>query len=150
MFIVCALYYQISSDLVSSPSFQCNLLLIFVLPLIILNFFFCTYLAMSEPIWLSIYIEEQREEARHLLMPRVEPQLLTYEGRSYAATFKHRQFYSKFVGSAWFEFSDDYGLRAGDRIVFTLDHLTFDLKIETYRGGQRLLPVPTVGKCFHS
>lgn len=77
-------------------------------------------------------------------MPRVEPQLLTYEGRSYAATFKHRQFYSKFVGSAWFEFSDDYGLRAGDRIVFTLDHLTFDLKIETYRGGQRLLPVPTV------
>lgn len=124
--------------------------LVFVLNVLVFIFlFFLQYIPCNARTFLAEYIEEQRDEARILQFKKTEPELLTYEDRSYPAMFKHRANYNKFVGSAWFEFTHDYGLRAGDRIVFTMDHLTFDLKIETYRGGERILPLACVGKlCF--
>lgn len=123
--------------------------LVFVLNVLVFIFlFFLQYIPCNARTFLAEYIEEQRDEARILQFKKTKPKLLTYEGRSYPAMFKHRANYSKFVGSAWFEFTHDYGLRAGDRIVFTMDHLTFDLKIETYRGGERILPLACAGKLF--
>ncbi|XBJ10637.1 hypothetical protein VPH35_015459 [Triticum aestivum] len=94
--------------------------------------------------FLADYIEEHMNVAQTFNHKRTEPAILTYESRSYASDFKHRGNYSKFCGSAWFEFSNDYALRAGDRVVFTLHHTCFDLKVETFRDGERILPLPSV------
>ncbi|KAF7018652.1 hypothetical protein CFC21_031919 [Triticum aestivum] len=93
--------------------------------------------------FLADYIEEHRNIATTFKHKRTEPAILTYESRSYASDFKHRGNYSKFSGSAWFEFSNDYALRAGDHMVFTLDSSCFDLKVETFRDGERILPLPS-------
>ncbi|XBI18761.1 hypothetical protein VPH35_060454 [Triticum aestivum] len=94
--------------------------------------------------FLAIYIKEHRNVAQTFNHKRTEPAILTYESRSYASDFKHRGNYSKFYGSAWFELSNDYALPAGDRVVFTLDHSYFDLKVETFRDGESILPLPSV------
>ncbi|KAF7088898.1 hypothetical protein CFC21_091968 [Triticum aestivum] len=94
--------------------------------------------------FLANYIEEHRNVATTFKHKSTEPAILTYESRSYASDFKHRSNYSKFCGSAWFEFSNDYALRAGDRVVFILDNSCFDLKVETFRDGERILPLPSV------
>ncbi|XP_045087966.1 uncharacterized protein [Aegilops tauschii subsp. strangulata] len=91
---------------------------------------------------LAAYIQEHRNVAQMSGYKRIEPALLTFESRSYAAVFKHRGRYSKFCGAAWNELTQDYALSAGDRVVFTLDHSVFDLKVETYRGGHRIFPTP--------
>ncbi|KAM3315355.1 hypothetical protein ACQJBY_033840 [Aegilops geniculata] len=95
--------------------------------------------------FLANYIEEHRNVATTFKHKRTEPAVLTYESRSYASDFKfYRSNYSKFYGSAWFEFNNDYALRAGDRVVFILDNSCFDLKVETFRDGERILPLPSV------
>ncbi|VAH52374.1 unnamed protein product [Triticum turgidum subsp. durum] len=94
--------------------------------------------------FLADYIEEHRNIATTFKHKRTEPAILTYESRSYASNFKHRGNYSKFCGSAWFEFSNDYALRAGDRVVFTLDNSCFDLKVVTFCDGELILPLPSI------
>ncbi|XBI19567.1 hypothetical protein VPH35_061052 [Triticum aestivum] len=89
--------------------------------------------------FLANYIEEHRNVATTFKHKRTEPAILTYESRSYASDFKHRSNYSKFCGSAWFEFSNDYALRVSDRVVFILDN-----SVETFRDGERILPLPSV------
>ena len=77
---------------------------------------------------------------------QVEPALLTHEGRSYNALFKHRANYTKFCGGEWNIFAADYELRAGDRIEFELPDEGLNLEIQTYRDDKRLLPLPHVGR----
>ena len=95
--------------------------------------------------FLAAYIQEHRNVAKMSHYKRIEPALLTFESRSYAVIFKHEAHYSKFYGSAWFELTHDYALCAGDRVVFTLDHSVFDLKVETYHAGHMILPSPCCG-----
>ncbi|XBJ19707.1 hypothetical protein VPH35_010647 [Triticum aestivum] len=94
--------------------------------------------------FLANYIEEHRNVATTFKHKRTELAILTYESRSYASDVKHRSNYSKFCGSAWFEFSNDYALCVVDRVVFVLDNSCFDLKVETFRDGERILPLPSV------
>lgn len=103
-----------------------------------------TYIPCNVRGFLADYIAEHRHIATTYKHKRTEPAILIYESRSYASEFKHRGNYSKFCGSAWFEFSNDYALRAEDRLVFTLDNSCFDLKVETFRDGERILPLPSV------
>ena len=96
--------------------------------------------------FLANYIEEHRNVATTFKHKRTELAILTYESRSYASDVKHRSNYSKFCGSAWFEYSNDYALCVVDRVVFILDNSCFDLKVETFRDGETILPLPSVGK----
>ena len=107
---------------------------------------FFQYIPCNVRGFLGDYIQEHWNIATTFKHKRTEPAILTYEIRSYASDFKHRGNYSKFCGSAWFEFSNDYALRAEDRLVFTLDNSCFDLKVETFRDGERILPLPSVGE----
>ena len=79
---------------------------------------------------------------------QVELALLTHEGRSYNALFKHRANYTKFCGGEWNIFAADYELRAGDRIEFELPYEGLKLELQTYRDDKRLLPLPHVGRYF--
>ena len=77
---------------------------------------------------------------------QVEPALLTHEGKSYNALFKHRANYTKFCGGEWNIFAADYELHAGDRIEFELPDEGLSLELQTYRDDKRLLPLPHVGR----
>lgn len=107
---------------------------------------FMQYIPCNVRASLAAYIQEHMNATKTLQYKRIEPALVTFESRSYHAVFKHRAHYSKFCGSAWFEFTQDYALRAGDHVVFTLDHMILDVKVDTYRAGERILPSPCVGK----
>ena len=108
--------------------------------------YFFQYVPCNVRAFLAEYIEERKKEARKLRKEQVEPALLTHEGRSYNALFKHRANYTKFCGGEWNTFADDYELRAGDRIEFELPDEGLNLEIQTYRDDKRLLPLPHVGR----
>ena len=110
--------------------------------------YFFQYVPCNVRAFLAEYIEERKKEARKLRKEQVEPALLTHEGRSYNALFKHRANYTKFCGGEWNIFADDYELRAGDRIEFELPDEGLNLEIQTYRDDKRLLPLPHVGRYF--
>ena len=108
--------------------------------------YFFQYVPCNVRAFLAEYIEERKKEARKLRKEQVEPALLTHEGRSYNALFKHRANYTKFCGGEWNIFAADYELRAGDRIEFELPDEGLNLEIQTYRDNKRLLPLPHVGR----
>ena len=117
----------------------------FILTGCYLNYFF-QYVPCIVRTFLADYIDERKEEARKLRKEQVEPALLTHEGRSYNALFKHRENYTKFCGGEWNIFAADYELRAGDRIEFELPYEGLKLELQTYRDDKRLLPLPHVGR----
>ena len=103
-------------------------------------YYFFQYVPCNVRAFLAKYIDERKEEARKLRKEQVEPALLTHEGRSYNALFKHRANYTKFCGGEWNIFAADYELCAGDRIEFELPDEGLNIEIQTYRDKKG---------CFH-